>query len=375
MEFIRTLILVIGWPILIVGSIYLIALAARFYQDVGRTVHGKLVLAMVVGWFVSMYSLGITATAYMFAEVESGVLIVLPIFFIWFITMLVISWTVLRWSKEAVTLSAFYRGLEELVKKRTAELEQSYHREIENEQELRRLRERFVFIAAHELRTPVTAMEWGLSTLLEDKEFQRTLPSDYRTLLEDLRAKNQKLLELVADLLNIARLQANAEGFETEAVSVKGIFAEAVEGVKRLAEREGVKIYSTAPKEPPQVLAHPLYLKEILTNLLVNAIRYNKRGGWIRMEAAVKPTKCVISVKDNGIGMDKKEMEGLFEEFYRVKNQQTSRIEGTGLGLFITKHLVERLGGKIWVESEKGKGSTFSFYLSIIARNKNGAQT
>ena len=123
LELIRTFILIIGWPILIAGSIYLTIVSIKFYQNIGKTVFGKLVLAMVLGWFVSMYSLGITATAYMFAEAQSGIIVVIPIFIIWFITMFIITWAVLRWSKETVTLNSFYSGLEELVKKRTEELE------------------------------------------------------------------------------------------------------------------------------------------------------------------------------------------------------------------------------------------------------------
>jgi len=364
MELIRTIILSIGWPILIIGSTYITAVIWRFYLDVGKTVFGKLVLAMVIGWFVSMYSLGITATAYMFADVRSGVLVVLPIFFVWFITMVIISWTALRWSKETVTLNAFYRGLEDLVKKRTGELEKSYKIRLENEKEIRKLREQFVFVAAHELRTPVTAMEWGLTTILEDEKVRNALPRDYQELLVNLREKNKKLLELVSDLLNVARFRNDTLTFELEDISFKEVMGEVRENIGKIPSEQGISIIWPDFEEIlPPVRAHSIYLKEILMNLIVNAIRYNKHGGWIKIETEVVNKDFIIRVRDNGIGMTSKEMEHLFEEFYRVKNEETKNIEGTGLGLFITKQLLDRIGGKISVESKKGDGSTFTVLL------------
>ncbi len=364
LELIRTFILVTGWPILIAGSVYLTIVSIKFYQNIGKTVFGKLVLAMVLGWFVSMYSLGITATAYMFTEVQSGVIVVIPIFVIWFITMFIITWTVLRWSKEAVTLNGFYRGLEELVKKKTEELEKSYQAQIQNEKEIRRLRERFVFVAAHELRTPVTAVEWGLSAMLDDEKLKKLLPDDYMQLLKNLREKNKKLLELMSDLLNVARLQAETLSIEKEDTVFEDLITELRENVKKPAEEKGISIYwPVLDKKLPILKTNKIYLKEILMNLLGNAVNYNKSGGWVRLEAEEQSGKLMIKVKDNGIGVAPQEMEHLFKEFYRIKTAETKNIEGTGLGLFITKELLKRLGEEIKVESEKGKGSTFSFSI------------
>lgn len=364
LELIRTFILATGWPILIAGSIYLTMVSIKFYRDIGKTVFGKLVVAMVLGWFVSMYSLGITATAYMFTQVQSGVAVVIPIFLIWFVTMFIITWAVFRWSKETVTLNAFYRGLEELVKKRTEELEKSYQAQIQSEKEIRRLRERFVFVAAHELRTPVTAVEWGLSTMLDDEKLKELMPADYIELLKNLREKNKKLLELVSDLLNVARLQAETLSIEKEDTVFEDLITELQENTKRLADEKRISIYwPVLDKKLSLLKTNKIYLKEILMNLIVNALRYNKSGGWVRLETEEKPGKLMIKIKDNGIGMALQEMEHLFEEFYRIKTNETKNIEGTGLGLFITKQLLKRLGEEIKVESEKGKGSTFSFSI------------
>lgn len=338
----------------------------KFYRDVGKIIWGRVVLLMVVGWLVSMYSLGITATAYMFDNVRNGVIVVLPIFFVWFVTMVTITWAVLRWSKEAVTLSAFYRGLEDLVKQRTQELKDAYELQLKHEQEIRKLQEQFVFIAAHELRTPVTAIEWGIKTMLEDEEFKKSLPEDYLRLLENLQAKNENLISLVADLLNVARLRNKHLPPETEKVSLKEVLNEIREAVNQEAQKKKVRIsWPALDRELPPIKAHTLSLKEILTNLIVNAIRYNKPDGWVIVDALTGQKDITMEVKDGGIGMDEKEMDGLFHEFYRVKNDQTKNIEGTGLGLFICKELLERMQGNMSVNSSKGIGSTFTFSLPI----------
>lgn len=367
MELLRNLILAIGWPVLIIGSIFIMNTALRFYRNVGRTVIGKLVVWMVIGWLVSMYSLGVTATAFMLINLERGVPIVFPIFILWFITMLVISWAILRWSREAATLNAFYQNLEGQVKKRTEELKNAYEQHLRNEQEIRILRERFIFIAAHELRTPVTAIEWGLSTMLEDPKFQASLPSDYHELLQNMRDKNRKLMELVGDLLNIARIQNSSIALELEDVAIPNIVKEVEENVHAMAEHAKIELHwLIQEKSFPLVRANAIYLKEVFINLITNAIRYNKPGGWVKIDAELRPQELIVYVKDSGIGMTPEEMEKLFQEFYRVKSPETKKIEGTGLGLFITKHLLERMNGKIRVESKKGEGSTFIFSVPLV---------
>ncbi len=365
-ENIRAFILILGWPVLILGSIFLVWGALRFNKEVGKTVVGKLVLGMVVGWFVSMYSLGITATALMFASPKNGVLLVIPVFALWVVTMGLLTASIKRWSREAVTLNAFYAGLEDLVKKRTDELERAYETQIQNERDLRQLREQFVFIAAHELRTPVTAIEWGLLTMLEDKNFTDTLPPNYRQLLESMRRKNKNLLDLVADLLNVARLEKGTLKLESERMSPKESVESAVESVKPLAAKFKIDVLAPLTSEElPLVEAHPIYLKEVLMNLLTNAIRYNKPGGWVRVNGEKADNEFVISVWDSGIGIGEEEIKNLFKEFYRVKSPETQSIEGTGLGLYITKQFVELMRGRIWAESKKGEGSIFRFSVPL----------
>lgn len=376
-ENIRAIIILIGWPILILGSILIIWSASKFYRRVGKSVVGKLVLGMVTGWLITMYSLGITSTALMFASLHEGVLLVLPVFALWMITMGIIAMSVERWGREAVVLNTSHAGFENLVHKRTEELEKAYAAQIQNERELRKLREQFVFIAAHELRTPVTAIEWGLSTMLDDPAMREYLTPECRKLLENIREKNKNLLALVADLLNVARIEKGTLKLESENMALPSTITKAIDEVTPLARQAGISI--SAPilisGELPLVRAHPIYLKEILQNLLTNAIHYNKPGGWVKVEGRVQDKEFVISVQDNGIGMAEESMKNLFKEFYRVKSPETKNIEGTGLGLYITKQLLELMQGRVWVESKKGEGSTFSFAVPLVGYPKSEIPT
>jgi len=122
-EVLRTLILITGWPILVIGSVFVLRESLNFYKNVKMSVFGKLVLGMAAGWLASMYSLGIVATGYMLDEAARGTKLVLPIFLVWFITMVALSVAVRHWNKEAVILDNLYLNLERLVKERTGELE------------------------------------------------------------------------------------------------------------------------------------------------------------------------------------------------------------------------------------------------------------
>lgn len=366
MESTRNFIILAGWPTLIVGSIYVITISIRFWRNLEKGVVGKLVLSMVSGWLVTMYSLGITATAYMFTDIENGIPVVLPIFIVWFITMIVIILSTIRWSKEASSLNAFYRGLEELIKKRTTELEKTHQEELKKEREIRELREKFVSIAAHELRTPVTAIEWGLASIIEDEKLRSAISPDYLALLKDLRSKNKNLLELIVNILKLARAQSSSSAFENEPVSISKIVEEIKSLVTKKAEENNISLsWAILEKALPEIPAHPIYLKEVITNLVTNAIRYNKPHGWVSIEGALQKNEIVIQVKDGDIGMDETEMNGLFKEFYRVKNEETKNIEGTGLGLFISQQLIQRMGGTISVSSKKGVGTVFTITLKV----------
>lgn len=233
---------------------------------------------------------------------------------------------------------------------------------------LNKLRERFVFVAAHELKAPVAAIEWGLASLLGDEVFMKSLPQEYRDILITIEKKNKNLIALTGDLLRVSRVHDQDQTLETEALLLETVVRQVQDTMASLAAEEHITLsWPIVEKKLPKVQAHEDSLKEIFNNLVGNAIRYNKSNGSVVIDAEVKDREVIVSVRDTGIGIDEANIKNLFKEFSRVHSEETKKIEGTGLGLFITKQLVERMKGKIWVESKKGEGSTFSFALPIAA--------
>lgn len=230
--------------------------------------------------------------------------------------------------------------------------------------ENRKLRDEFVFISAHELRTPVTAIKGYLSMIL-DKTFGE-VPQAVKENLEIVNASNERLVQLVNDLLEVARSEAGKMKINMEATPIGENVTTVLNELKSLSDKKGIKVSYNEPElSKLPVMADPYKLKEVLTNLIGNAIKYTLGNGDIQITHEKKENNLIIHIKDHGMGMTPEDVSKLFAKFYRVQNDNTAAIEGTGLGLFICKEIVERMKGKIWVESEVGKGSTFSFSLAL----------
>lgn len=244
------------------------------------------------------------------------------------------------------------------------QLDEELHEMAKALKTLHQLREEFVFIAAHELRAPVTAIKGYISMVLE--EGAEKLAKDTREMLEQVQKANQHLVQLVQDLLEVARSDAGRMKVETSPQNLVTAIKTVVSDLKPLWQERGIRVeYAEPPAPIPQVLADPDKLHEVLVNLASNAIKYNREGGLIGIGHEVSDNMVVTRVRDTGIGMTPEEISKLFGKFYRAENTDTRKVQGTGLGLFIVKQIIEKMGGKIWVESERGKGSIFSFSLPV----------
>lgn len=358
----RTFIIGFGWPVLIFTSIYILVKSWLFYQKVKESPFGKLVLASSAGWLITMYSLGIVSTFYLFRDV-SAVRIIFPVFLAWFTTIVIILHVTIRWSKEATTLHGVYTNMEAEIKRRTADLENSHKRELENEQKIRRLQDEFLFVAAHELRSPVNAIKWGLQTVLEDESVTAHFSSDTKEILKTVYERNERLKNLISRLLNTARLEQGVLTIKTEQVHPAIVIGDVLDEVKHLTEEHVIQIYNKAGN-PPAVIADPTLFKEILTNLVTNAIRYNVHNGSITVTEKHTDSTVFISVTDTGQGIPADQLTHVFEKFHHIAQKKTlGKDKSVGLGLYITKELVTRMGGTIRAMSELGKGSTFTFSL------------
>lgn len=227
------------------------------------------------------------------------------------------------------------------------------------EKELDKVKDEFVYVVAHELGNPIFAIDGYLSILGE-----RLKKSDKKTkeVLSSARGVNQQLSSLVNDLLEAVRNEQGQLAFEMSTIDLTALTREVASSASFKAKTKNIKVNYLESKIP-KVLGNEQKVREVITNLVDNAIKYTPSNGSIEVFHEIDDKNVVTHIKDNGFGMTKEEQEKLFDKFYRVKNDDTKGISGTGLGLFICRQIIEKCGGKIWAESEKGHGSTFSFSL------------
>jgi PAS domain S-box-containing protein len=229
--------------------------------------------------------------------------------------------------------------------------------------ELRRLeraRRDFVANVSHEFKTPLTAIQGFAETLLAGalQDAQNS-----RHFLEIIRDNSIRLGRLTDDLLKLAQIEAGKLQLELRPVDVGEVIGLCLETVRLKAEPKKLVVAVDCGSDLPPVLGDSRSLQEILQNLLDNAVQYTPPGGRITITAAAHDSEVVLSVSDTGIGIPKAEQERIFERFYRIDPARSRELGGTGLGLSIARHLAEAHGGRIRVESEVGRGSTFHVYL------------
>jgi len=247
-------------------------------------------------------------------------------------------------------------------------------RDLTNERALEMMRQDLVATVSHELRTPLAAIYGAALTLRrDDVELEEQLESK---LLEVIAEESGRLSEIVNDLLlagqlDTGRLQANVEACDPRELAVVELEA------ARAHVPESIELRLAAPEVLPAVSADPGQLRQVLSNLIDNAIKYSPSGGAVTV--ALEPRDRVVrfSVRDDGLGIPPDEQSRIFEKFYRLDPDMTQGIGGTGLGLYICRELVRRVDGRIWVESDGSAGSTFVVEIpreSPVGTDGNGAR-
>lgn len=222
---------------------------------------------------------------------------------------------------------------------------------------LERMKNDFVATVSHDLRAPLTSIH-GYAELL-----MGMVEGTGRDLARRIRDISEQMAELIGDLLDLGRIEAGVEVVRRPC-SLEDLAQEALRDIERQAELREVAVTSSIGRLPP-VWGDPLLLRRVLDNLLGNALKYTPAGGRIAVRGRQEGDQVLLEVQDTGIGIPRDALPRLFSKFYRVKSLDTEGIPGTGLGLAIVKSIVELHGGKVWLESEPGKGSTFGFALPI----------
>ena len=229
------------------------------------------------------------------------------------------------------------------------------------ELELIRSKNEFIGVASHQLRTPLTSIQWALESLIKEN-----LTENQKNLVNTALDVSAKALKMVNDLLDVSKIEEGKFGYQFEDIDIISFIEEIIGNVNDFAKQFNVKIYFQRPDEPSIVLsADPQKLSIVISNLLDNAIRYNVPNGEVivAVERVKDQPYVKISVKDTGIGIPQEGINKLFTKFFRAENVVKVDPNGSGLGLYIAKNIIKRHGGEIWVESEINRGSTFYFTL------------
>jgi PAS domain S-box-containing protein len=233
--------------------------------------------------------------------------------------------------------------------------------DITEQKKLDQLKDDFIGLVSHELRSPLTVIMGALNTVLSEGAYLSE--EETHQLLKDAALESETLSHLLGNLLELSRAQAERLILHAEAIDVEKVIQDAVDRIKRQSSAHQF-VVSTPQKLPP-VYADPLRLERILYNLLENAVKYSPQGGEIKV--SVKPNKehLVIGVSDRGVGISPADQARLFAPFQRLEESRPGGVRGVGLGLLVCQRLVEAHGGRIWVESRPGRGSTFFFTLPL----------
>lgn len=236
--------------------------------------------------------------------------------------------------------------------------------DITGEKKLEEMKLDFVSMAAHELRTPLTSLKGYLSVFMEDNE--KMFNKEQLMFLNRINISAQQLTNLVENLLSVSRIERGAFTIRMQSLDWTKTVLEVVDELTGRAKEKNIELSFAQPQELlPNVLADKIRIDEVLNNLLSNAITYTQSGGKITVSIEKKEREVITHVTDTGSGIPKEALSHLFTKFFRVSAPLEVGSKGTGLGLYISKAIITMHRGRIWVESEVGKGSTFSFTLPI----------
>jgi two-component system phosphate regulon sensor histidine kinase PhoR len=231
---------------------------------------------------------------------------------------------------------------------------------------LRRMRSEFVDNISHELRTPVTNVRLLAESLARDLEGEFDLER-VRGRVGSIEVETGHLVQMVNELLDLARIEGGGAQLYLDDVDLGAVITSVVERLSTFAERQGVRLETSVPPGLPLVRGDAERLGQVLVNLLHNAVKFSPPGGLVTVGAATSGPEVVVSVADAGPGIAPADQARIFERFFKVDRARVRGKGGTGLGLAIARHVVEGHGGRIWVQSAEGRGSTFFFSLPVPA--------
>ena len=224
------------------------------------------------------------------------------------------------------------------------------------------IRQDFVSNVSHELRTPLASLK-ALVETLQDCALQD--PDAAKNFLERMNSEIDNLTQMVQELLELSKIESGRVPLEKRETSPNKLLSKVAERMQLQAQRGKLDLIIDIQQKLPAIMVDTTRMEQVLVNLIHNAIKFTLPGGKITLSAIQQNHEIIFSIKDTGIGIPPRDLERIFERFYKVDRARSEH--GTGLGLSIARHLVEAHGGRIWAESIQTKGSTFYFSIPIIA--------
>ncbi|MBI5048916.1 MAG: PAS domain-containing protein [Deltaproteobacteria bacterium] len=234
-----------------------------------------------------------------------------------------------------------------------------FFHDVTEEKRVEAIKRDFVANVSHELRTPLASIKGYAETLLDGALEDKATLKNFLTIID--RHAN-RMTALIEDLLTLSMLESHQMPMSFESLDIKGLINSVIQGFEKQAKDKDIELIMNIGREIPKIMADKDRLEQVIVNLVDNAIKYTNKGT-VRVLAEKSDDMLQVNVEDTGIGIPEKDIPRIFERFYRVDKGRSRELGGTGLGLAIVKHIIQGHNGKIWVKSQPGKGTTFSFTI------------
>jgi len=236
--------------------------------------------------------------------------------------------------------------------------------DVSKEKLVERMKSEFVTLAAHQLRTPASIVKWTTRMLLDGEMGEMT--REQKEEIEKAYKTNEKMIRLVDDLLNVAQIEAGQYLSKLVLSNIEEVIQSVINFYGEKIKQKNLKFqFQKSEEKLPQVMLDKEKMIIAIKNILDNAVRYTSAGGSVIISIKMRIEEIEVQIQDTGLGIPRNQQNKVFAKFFRATNIKKIDTEGTGLGLYIAKNIIEAHGGRLWFESEKGKGSTFYFIIPV----------